>query len=80
MEPNMGIKLEKCQSIFTIATEVHTANDLYRKQRSGETLQQYIQNFTDVTEKAMGVDPDNIMNRVIIFLFIKNLYNIDIKR
>ena len=28
----------------------------------------------------MGVDPANIPNRVIIFLFIKNLYNKDIRR
>ena len=26
---------------------------------------------TDLTEKAMGADPANIMNGVIIFLFIK---------
>ena len=28
----------------------------------------------------MTVDPANITNRVIIFLFIKNLYNKDIRR
>ena len=53
-----------------IATEVHAVSD----------LQEYFQNFTDFTEKAMGVDSANIMNRVIIFLFIKNLCSKDIRR
>ena len=37
-------------------------------------------NSTDITEKAMGVDLVNIINWVMIFLFIKNLYNKDIRR
>ena len=45
-----------------IATEVHAASDLHRKQWPAETLQEYIQNFTDLTEKAVGVDPANITN------------------
>ena len=36
-------------------------------------------NFTDLPEKAMGIDPANITNHVIIFLFIKALYNKDIR-
>ena len=40
-----------------IATEVHTASDLHWKQRPDETLQEYIKNFTDLTEKAMEMDP-----------------------
>ena len=39
-----------------------------------------MQNFTDLTEKAMGVDPANITNTVIIFLSIQNLYTKDISR
>ena len=31
-----------------------------------------------MTEKAMGSDPADISNEVIIFLFIKNLYNYNI--
>ena len=58
--------------------EVHVAGNLHRKQWPDETFQEYIQNFTDLTEKAMGVHPASITNRVIIFLFIKNLYNWDI--
>ena len=32
-----------------------------------------------MTEKAMGIEPANITNHVIIFLFIKNVYNKDIR-
>ena len=41
-------------------TEVHPDSDLQRKQQPDETLQEYIQTFTDFTEKAMGTDPANI--------------------
>ena len=74
----MRKKLEEVYS--PIATEVHAASNLHRKQWPDGTLQEYIQNFTDLTEKAMGVDPSNFTNRVIMFLFIKNLYNKDIRR
>ena len=63
-----------------IAMEVYAASDLNGKQWPEETLQEYIQNFTDLTDKAMGVDLGYIMNRVIIFQFIKNFYNKDIRR
>ena len=42
---------------------------VHQKQSPDETLQEYIQNFTDLTEKAMGIDSANITNHVIdIFL------------
>ena len=63
-----------------IATEVHIVSDLHHKQRLDTTLQEYIQNFNNLMEKAMGTDPVNITNRVIIFLFVKNLHNKDIRR
>ena len=43
------------------------ASDLHRKQQPDKTLQEYIQNFIDFTEKVMGVDPANIMDRGTIF-------------
>ena len=55
-------------------------SDLHCKQWPDTTLQECIQHFTDLTEKTMRTDPANITNRVIIFLFIKNLYNKDIRR
>ena len=62
-------KIEKVYS--PVFTEVLTASDLHHKQWPDENLTKVIQNFTDLTEKALGTDPANITNRVIIFLFIK---------
>ena len=45
-----------------------------------KTFQGYIQKLTDLIEKALGTDPGNITNRVIIFLFVKILYDQDIQR
>ena len=63
-----------------IAIEVHTASAQPSKLWPDETLQEFIQNFTDLREKALQTDPANITNRVIIFLFVRNLYNKDIWR
>ena len=43
-------------------------------------MQELIQKFTNLSEKAIVIDPANTTNRVIIFLFIKNLYKKDIRR
>ena len=50
-----------------IATEIHAASYVHWKWRLDETLQEYIQNFIDLTEKAMGIDTGNITNCVTIF-------------
>ena len=42
-------KLEEVYS--PIAMGVHAASDLHCKQRPDETLQEYIQNFTDLTKR-----------------------------
>ena len=42
-------------------------------------IRQNIQNFMDLTEKDLGVDPAPITNWVILFLFSRNLYNKDIR-
>ena len=41
--------------------ESHAASNLHCKQRPDETLQEYIQKFMDLTEKAMGSDPANTL-------------------
>ena len=71
-------KLEEVYS--PMATEVTATSYLHRKQWPDKTLQEYIQNCTDITEKAMGAEPANITNRVINFLFTENLYNCDIQK
>ena len=76
--PEIRKKLEEVYSPIT--TEVHAASDLHRKQWPDETFQKYIHDYTDLTEKTIRVDLANITKRVIIFLFIKNLCNKDIRR
>ena len=55
--------------------DLHAASNLHPKQRPDKTLQEYIQNVTNLKEKVLGTDPANITNRIIIFLFVTNLYN-----
>ena len=74
-------EIKKIKEVYSpIATKVHATSDLHHKWQSKETLQEYIQNLTDLIEKTLGTDPANIINRVIMFLFDKNLYNKDIQR
>ena len=51
---------------------------IYIENRGLKTLEEYIQNCTDLMEKVIGVDPTNT-NWVIIFLFMRNLYNKDMR-
>ena len=76
--PEIKKELEEVYSPFV--TEVHAASDPHGNHQTDKTLKEYTQKFTDLTEKALGVDPANIMNSVINFLLIKNLCNKDIKR
>ena len=63
------VVLTDCQE-YEFATANLTSTP-YTACTPDEALQEYIQNFTDLTAKTTGVDPANIMNRVIIYLFIK---------
>ena len=74
MEIGKALKMEDVNS--PIATEVCTASDLHRKQWMDE-LYKNTYKIHRLIEKVMGIDPANITNQVIIFLFIKNLYNKD---
>ena len=65
---------------WPIATKVHSGNDLHRKQRPDKALQKYISKFYRSDGKAMEVDLANMTNRGIIFLFIRTLYNKDLRR
>ena len=74
-------EIERKLEVYSpIAMDVHATSDLHHKKQPDKTLHEYIQNFTDLTEEVLGTDPANITNRLIIFLFVKNLYNKDIPR
>ena len=63
----------KMEEVYSpIATKVHATSDLHHKPRPDKALQEHIQNFTNLTEKAMRTDPANITNRVKKFLLVKN--------
>ena len=53
-------KLEEVYS--PIAPKIHAFSNLHHKHRPDKTLQEYIQNCTDLIEKAMGTGPVNITN------------------
>ena len=63
-----------------VATEYHAATDVLRKQRSSESLQDYIVYCTEVCHHSMMIDPSTINNKLVIALFIKNMYINEIHR
>ena len=62
-----------------MATDVHAATDLLTKQCINGLLQDDIAYWTEVCHRSMKHDPMNIDNKLVIVLFIKNLYNKDIR-
>ena len=66
----------RLQEVYSlVATDIHAATDLLRKQYANELLQDYIAYCTEMCHRSMKDDPVNIDNELVIFLFIKNLYN-----
>ena len=51
----------KLKEVYSsVATDVHTATDLLRKQCADELLQDYIAYWTEMCHKSMKHDPMNI--------------------
>ena len=57
------------------ATEIHS-----RTQTANETLQKYIQSFTDLAIHVTGADPTSVTYQVTSILFIRYLFNCEIKK
>ena len=75
-----GLK-RKLQEVYSlVATDLHAATELLRKQHTDELLQDYIAYWTEVCHQSMKMDPTTIDNKLMITLFIKNLYNRDIRQ
>ena len=69
----------RLQEVYSfVATDVHAATDLLRKQHADESLQDYIAYWTKMCHRSMKYHPTSIDNKLVIVLFIKNLYNKDI--
>ena len=75
---NLKRKLQEVYSL--VATDVHVATDLLRKQHANELLQDYIAYWTEMCHQSMKHHPTTIDNKLMIILFIKNLYNKDIRQ
>ena len=58
----------------------HAAINLLRKQRPNESLQDYILYWTEMCHHSMKMDPSTINNKLVIVLFVKNMYNKEIHR
>ena len=71
----------KLQEVYSmVATEYHEATDLLRKQRPSESLQDYFAYWMEMCHHSMKVDPSAINNKLVIILFVKNMYNKEICR
>ena len=67
------------QEVYSfVATNVHVTTDLLRKQCADELLQDNISYWTEMCHRSMKHDLTNIDNKLVIVLFITNLYNKDI--
>ena len=63
-----------------LATEYHAADDPLRKQRPIESLQDYIAYWTEMCHCSMKMDLSTVNNKLVIVLFVKNMYNKEICR
>ena len=71
----------KLQEVYSlVAMNVDATTDLLRKQCANESLQDYFAYWTEMCHQSMRCDPITIDNKLIIILFIKNLYNKDIRQ
>ena len=73
--------LKKWQDVHSmIATEYNTATDLLRKQRTSESLQEYTAYWMEMCHCSIKIDPSTVNNKLVIALFVKNMYNKEIGR
>ena len=71
----------KLKAVYSmVAMEYHAATDLLRKQRPNESLQHYIAYWTEMCNHSMKMDLSMINNKLVIILFVKNMYNKEIHR
>ena len=71
----------KLQEVYsTEGMEYHAATDILRKQRPNESLQDYIAYWMEMCHHSMKMDPSMINNKLVIVLFLKNMYNKEIHR
>ena len=63
-----------------VAMEHQTATNLLRKQRPTESLQDYIAYWMEMCHSIIKMDLSMINNKLVIVIFIKNIYKKEICR
>ena len=76
--PLDDLKCKLQEMHLMVATKYNTATDLLRKQRPNESLQDYIANWTEMCHCSMKIDQSMINHKLVIVLFVKNMYNKEI--
>ena len=70
------IKEHLCYNFGSVATKQHVASMLIdQQQTASETLQEYIQRFSDLLLKSSGLLPHQAKDLAHITHFIHNLHN-----
>ena len=60
-----AVKKRLCQVFSPVATKEHAATQIHsRLQAANETLQEYMQRFTDLVIQATGADPTSVTCQV----------------
>ena len=67
------IKRKLQEVYYLVATDVHAVTDLLRKQCADESIFSY---WTEMCHQSMKHNPMTIDNKLVIKLFIMNLYDI----
>ena len=71
----------KLQVVYSlVATDVHAATDLLRKQHAHELLEEYIAYWTELCHWSMKCDLMTIDSKLMIILCIENFYHKDIRQ
>ena len=63
-----------------VAMDYHAATDLLRNQRPNESFQDYITYLTEMCHHSMKMYPSTIHNKIVLVLFVKNMYNKELHR
>ena len=71
----------KLQEVYSVvAMEYHATTNLLRKQRPNESLQDYIVYWMEMCHGNMKMGSSTINNKLVIVLFVKNMYSKEICR
>ena len=75
------LKKRLCQVFSPMATKMHAATWIHScLQSANKTLLEHVQRFTDLVVHTTGTDPTPVTCQVTIVLFIRHLFNKEIRK